>query len=590
MLAKRFFLSARFPVAPAACIPDRDAKSILPLMPIACMFALTIFVFAFGAIPAGAHPDAPPDSIQGAGGHDRPGPPPLLTGVQQSWVEYPYKLWSDDWGCCIEVTVTTAVQHTDHGYDSWSFSNNILNWNVDHGFWLVSLPVYQHLECSPMNSLRIMLSGMEADASNLSELEERMMRRVVELLVSEKYIIGQSIVLKLLRSFFAWVNPDDSLGFGEVTAGAPGVYLIDTAGGDYSIRGGYNVTAPSQNTNECNPETPIPEATGPDFGFSTARIDSLKRIYESVDWIAPEDGQSYLSPQDMDDARTSVRSLTVGMARFLAARMLEQAQPHYGFSSALYYFNQAETETGLAALEDYRVANYLAEYAHDYNGIDPNAAPMSPVIVALPSFMATRSGRSIEYVIGAFGTNAQSVSIANVSGGPPGATFSVQSPDPNFPQIQVLHVDQSASPGTYPIYLSFTGGFATTSAGPSRSAAIAPVTLTLDLDDPTPVVGVDDRPLPGGFALSEVRPNPITAASAVRVELPVEASVSLALFDVAGHRVRSVAEDQVHRAGTTVFRLDSQGLPVGMYYLRLFARPTGSGVPFRTMRSVVVVH
>jgi len=278
------------------------------------------------------------------------------------------------------------------------------------------------------------------------------------------------------------------------------------------------------------------------------------------------------------------------VARWTTARMLEQAQPHYGFNSALYYFDRAESETGAAAIADYRYATYLAEYALDNFAIDPNAPPMPPVVVALPSYMATRSGRSVEYLIGVFGGNAHSVSIATVTGGPPGAFYTIQNPDPDYPWLQVLHVDQNAAAGTYTINVSFNGGLAASSEGSASSLAAAPITLTLDLDDPPAVTGTGDRrPLPQGFELAPVRPNPVATTATARVDLPVESSVSLALYDVAGHLARPLG-DEVHGAGTVLFRLDTQGLAAGVYYLRMVARPTAGGMPFRASRTVVVAH
>jgi hypothetical protein len=563
-------------------------KTVRRITPIACALAWALIGPA--AKPAAAHPnsDPPPNTIQAPGGHDRPGAPPIITTVTLSWIGYPYELWSQDAGSYAEMVVTTATQHEGHGYDSWPFKNDYIRWPVDFGTWATDRVVYSHLECSPMNTLHLSLWGFEADASSLSEAEAKLLKDVVDLTVSDKYLIGRSIVLKMLKRLFAWLNPDDDLGWGSVDAEFPNVYTIRTTDGDYSIDGHYAVTTEVQNTDDCDPNTPIPPSNQPEFGFSLSRIDSLERVFSSADSIQPEPGQSYLTPQDIQDTRTAVRSMTVGMARWLSLRMLEQAQPHYGFSSALYYFNQAESESGTAAFTDYRYATFLAEDALTHNGIDPNAAPMTPVIVGLPTFMATRSGRSVEYLIGAFGTNAHGVSIATVTGGPPGAFYSIQNPDPECPWLQVLRVNQNAAPGTYTIHITFTGGL----GAASLSAAVAPLTLTLDLAAPPPVTGVKlgRRPLPDGFALAEVRPNPVTTAAVARVDLPVDASFSLALYDVAGHRVRSIADDQSHGAGTVLFRLDAQGLAAGVYYLRVVARPTAGGAPFRAVRSVVVTR
>ena len=152
-------------------------------------------------------------------------------------------------------------------------------------------------------------------------------------------------------------------------------------------------------------------------------------------------------------------------------------------AAPLHYFNQAGSESGLAAIADYKQAASNAEYALDHFAIDPNAPPMAPVIAAFPEFLATRSGRSVDYPIGMFGTGAENVSIANVAGGPPGAFYTLQTADPGHPWLKVLHVDQNAAPGTYTITVTFTGAVTSAADGSATAAAIAPLTLTLDLDN-----------------------------------------------------------------------------------------------------------
>lgn len=566
-------------------------KSIPRIIPIACVLAWAMLVPAAG--PAHAHPaDETPPTIEGAGGHDRPGPPPIITTVTLVWVDYPYQLYADDAGSYIEMYVNTGIEHDGHGMDTRGYSNDLLRWPNDGGSWLLFEDVYSHLECSPMNPLHIELWGIEADATNLSDIEEQMLKLVVDLTYNDRYLIGKDAILKLLRKFFAWVNPDDTLGYGDVVAPAPGGYTVTTAHGDYSISAYYEVTAPAQNTNECNPETPMPAASGPDFGFSTGRFDRLIPVHEAVNDVDPETGAIDLSPQDMEDARTSVRSLTVGMAQWLAGHMVEQAQPYYGASSALYYFNQASSESGTAAISDYRQAFANAHYALDNFGIDPSAQPMAPVAAALPAFIATRSGRSVDYLIGVFGTGAENVSIASVTGGPPGAVYTIVTADPEHPWIKFLHVDQNAPQGTYTIYVTFSGGSSASSTSDPAIVNVAPLTLTLDLDEVKSVTAVHPggRSMPSGFALAEILPNPVRSVAAIRVELPVQASVALSLFDVAGHLVRTVAADYTHGAGTSMFRLDTQGLAAGVYYLRLVARPTAGGMPYRASRTVIVTH
>src|SRR5258706_66423 len=93
----------------------RRAKEIMMklvprIIPSACALA---WVLLATPCAVDAHPEGPPDAIQSAGGHDRPGPPPIMTTVTLVWIEYPYKLWADDAGSYAEIAITTAIHHED---------------------------------------------------------------------------------------------------------------------------------------------------------------------------------------------------------------------------------------------------------------------------------------------------------------------------------------------------------------------------------------------------------------------------------------------------------------------------------------------
>ena len=70
------------------------------------------------------------------------------------------------------------------------------------------------------------------------------------------------------------------------------------------------------------------------------------------------------------------------------------------------------------------------------------------------------------------------------------------------------------------------------------------------------------------FTLSQNRPNPVRRAASVPFRLGAPGQVSLALFDVAGRRVRQLL-DGFYTPGAHAVPLDTSGLPNGTYYIRM---------------------
>ena len=84
--------------------------------------------------------------------------------------------------------------------------------------------------------------------------------------------------------------------------------------------------------------------------------------------------------------------------------------------------------------------------------------------------------------------------------------------------------------------------------------------------------GVDENPRAGvpAFRLLQNSPNPFEGVSNISYRLEQPGQVSLRLFDLAGHPVRSLFEG-FQPAGDHDIRLQSQGLPAGVYFYRLEA-------------------
>ena len=75
--------------------------------------------------------------------------------------------------------------------------------------------------------------------------------------------------------------------------------------------------------------------------------------------------------------------------------------------------------------------------------------------------------------------------------------------------------------------------------------------------------------LPAGFALHPAFPNPFNPETALRLEVPVPARVTLAIYDVAGRRVRTLLDGPVVAGPHTALwdGRDDAGRPVasGIY-------------------------
>ena len=89
--------------------------------------------------------------------------------------------------------------------------------------------------------------------------------------------------------------------------------------------------------------------------------------------------------------------------------------------------------------------------------------------------------------------------------------------------------------------------------------------------------------LPGGFALSEVYPNPSSGRATLTLEVAAAQAVTAEVYDVLGRRV-AVLHDGVLEAGAHALVLDGAALPAGAYVVRV------TGETFATTRRATLVR
>ena len=79
-----------------------------------------------------------------------------------------------------------------------------------------------------------------------------------------------------------------------------------------------------------------------------------------------------------------------------------------------------------------------------------------------------------------------------------------------------------------------------------------------------------DHSIPETYALRQNFPNPFNPSTEIQFDLPEDAMVSLAVYDVLGREVSRLVQEEL-RAGTHRVRFDARNLPSGVYFYRIQA-------------------
>ncbi len=94
------------------------------------------------------------------------------------------------------------------------------------------------------------------------------------------------------------------------------------------------------------------------------------------------------------------------------------------------------------------------------------------------------------------------------------------------------------------------------------------------------VAGGSGEAMPTQLSVSSVYPNPFNSTTGVHYTIPENGMVSIGLYDVSGRLVKSISENEYHKAGIYDLHFNADGLANGTYMIGL---KTGSNVVFQSV-------
>lgn len=190
---------------------------------------------------------------------------------------------------------------------------------------------------------------------------------------------------------------------------------------------------------------------------------------------------------------------------------------------------------------------------------------------------------------------------------PPDAGFDARFASGNFlravdPDNGAVQLDIAVDTAAYPVTLSWCvrpengitytlgGGLGKASQGIRSSGTMV---LTSAMQKLIPLRGVAehiaaDPGIPAAFMLHQNYPNPFNPDTRIQYDLPVDARVDLAVFDLLGRRVATLVND-AREAGRHTAVFTGSGLASGVYFVRLRATTLDGGSTFHDMRKIVLM-
>jgi len=86
----------------------------------------------------------------------------------------------------------------------------------------------------------------------------------------------------------------------------------------------------------------------------------------------------------------------------------------------------------------------------------------------------------------------------------------------------------------------------------------------------------DKQSTPASFALAQNYPNPFNPSTTIRFEVPVQARVTLTIYDALGRRVKTLVDRQLN-PGTYSEQWNALAFSSGVYYCRMDAKESAQG-------------
>jgi hypothetical protein len=81
--------------------------------------------------------------------------------------------------------------------------------------------------------------------------------------------------------------------------------------------------------------------------------------------------------------------------------------------------------------------------------------------------------------------------------------------------------------------------------------------------------GIGPRNATPAFSLHAPYPNPASGTATIDFTLDTESKVSMNVYDVAGRRVATLINNEVHPAGLNTVSLNTRQMPTGIYFVKM---------------------
>jgi hypothetical protein len=112
-------------------------------------------------------------------------------------------------------------------------------------------------------------------------------------------------------------------------------------------------------------------------------------------------------------------------------------------------------------------------------------------------------------------------------------------------------------------------------------------TMSVSCTGTAKIIAPEEKEVPTSFALLQNYPNPFNPSTTIQYGLPIDAKVTLIVYDVLGRQVVTLVEGQVS-AGMHDVVVDASNLASGMYFYRIVA-VDGNGAKFTSVKKMLLM-